>query len=146
MTRCRGIVIATPGSAARGEATWRSIGTQGVRRSLDCCAIARRKMGVLDALWLTMTALARITRQRRGARRARSPTGAILLSACSGYSNASSARSDSGSDPVDARYYGLVEMLLSFGVVLAFCFWQLYSVAKAKRKRLERERAERGEV
>jgi hypothetical protein len=50
------------------------------------------------------------------------------------------------SDAVDARYYGLVEMLLSFGVVLAFCFWQLHSVAKAKRKRLERERAERGEV
>jgi hypothetical protein len=47
---------------------------------------------------------------------------------------------------VNARYYGLVEMLLSFGVVLAFCFWQLYSVAKAKRKRLERERAERGKV
>jgi hypothetical protein len=45
---------------------------------------------------------------------------------------------------VDARYYGLVEMLLSFGVVLAFCFWQLYSVAKAKKKRLERERAGRG--
>ena len=42
---------------------------------------------------------------------------------------------------MDARYYGLVEMLLSFGVVLAFCFWQLHSVAKAKRKRLERERA-----
>jgi len=68
------------------------------------------------------------------------------LSACSGRSNGSSGRSDSGSDPVDARYYGLVEMLLSFGVVLAFCFWQLYSVAKAKRKRLERERAERGKV
>ncbi len=47
---------------------------------------------------------------------------------------------------MDARYYGLVEMLLSFGVVLAFCFWQLRSVAKAKRKRLERERAERGKL
>jgi hypothetical protein len=47
---------------------------------------------------------------------------------------------------MDARYYGLVEMLLSFGVVLAFCFWQLHSVAKAKKERLERERAERGET
>ena len=59
---------------------------------------------------------------------------------------ASSARSASASDPVDPRYYGLVEMLLSFGVILAFCFWQLWSVAKAKRKRLERERAEPGQA
>jgi hypothetical protein len=42
---------------------------------------------------------------------------------------------------MDAKYYGLVEMLVSFGVILGFCFWQLHSVAKAKRKRLERERA-----
>jgi hypothetical protein len=42
---------------------------------------------------------------------------------------------------MDAKYYGLVEMLLSFGVILGFCFWQLHSVTKAKRKRLERERA-----
>jgi hypothetical protein len=42
---------------------------------------------------------------------------------------------------MDAKYSGLVEMLLSFGVILGFCFWQLYSVARAKRKRLERERA-----
>ena len=45
---------------------------------------------------------------------------------------------------MDSRYYGLVEMLLSFSVVLAFCFWQLHSVAKAKRSRLEREGAEDG--
>jgi len=43
---------------------------------------------------------------------------------------------------MDPNDYGIVEMLLSFGVVLAFCFWQLYSVSQAKKQRLERERAE----
>ena len=42
---------------------------------------------------------------------------------------------------MDAKYYGVVEMLLSFGVVLVFGFWQLHSVSKAKKARLERERA-----
>ena len=42
---------------------------------------------------------------------------------------------------MDEKYYGLVEMLLSFGAVLAFGFWQLWSVSKAKKARLERERA-----
>jgi hypothetical protein len=32
-------------------------------------------------------------------------------------------------------------MLFSFGVVLVFGFWQLWSVSKAKKARLERERA-----
>ena len=41
---------------------------------------------------------------------------------------------------MDQKYYGVVEMLLSFGVVLAFCFLQLHSVSQAKKKRLERER------
>jgi hypothetical protein len=41
---------------------------------------------------------------------------------------------------VDPQYYGVVEMLFSFGVVLAFGFWQLWSVSKAKKARLERER------
>ena len=40
------------------------------------------------------------------------------------------------------NYYGVVEMLLSFGAVLAFGFWQLRSVSKAKKARLERERVE----
>jgi hypothetical protein len=43
---------------------------------------------------------------------------------------------------MDQRYYGVVEMLFSFGIVLAFAFWQLQSVSKAKKKRIERERAE----
>ena len=38
------------------------------------------------------------------------------------------------------QYFGVVEMLLSFGVILGFLFWQLYSVNKAKQRRLERER------
>jgi hypothetical protein len=44
---------------------------------------------------------------------------------------------------MDPNYYGLIEMLLSFGVVLAICFWQLRAVSKAKKARLERERQER---
>jgi hypothetical protein len=43
---------------------------------------------------------------------------------------------------VHEKYYGVVEMLLSFGAVLLFGFWQLWSVAKAKKARLERERAQ----
>ena len=30
--------------------------------------------------------------------------------------------------------YGLIEMALSFGVVLLFCVWQLISLEKAKKK------------
>jgi hypothetical protein len=43
---------------------------------------------------------------------------------------------------MDPRYYGVIEMLFSFGVVLVFGFWQLWSVSKAKKARLERERAQ----
>ena len=46
---------------------------------------------------------------------------------------------------MDSNNYGVVEMLLSFGVVLAFLFWQLYSVSQAKKNRIERERLERGD-
>jgi hypothetical protein len=42
---------------------------------------------------------------------------------------------------VDERYFGVVEMIFSFGIVLGFLFWQLRSVNKAKKQRLERERA-----
>ena len=42
---------------------------------------------------------------------------------------------------MDQKYYGIVEMLFSFGAVLLFGFWQLWSVSKAKKARLERERA-----
>jgi hypothetical protein len=44
---------------------------------------------------------------------------------------------------MDSKYFGVVEMLFSFGVVLAFGFWQLYSVSQAKKRRLEREREKR---
>lgn len=37
------------------------------------------------------------------------------------------------------RYFGVVEMLFSFGIVLGFLFWQLWSVNKAKQRRLARE-------
>jgi hypothetical protein len=43
---------------------------------------------------------------------------------------------------MDQKYFGVVEMLFSFGVVLLFGFWQLRSVSKAKKARLERERAQ----
>jgi hypothetical protein len=39
------------------------------------------------------------------------------------------------------QMFGVVEMLFSFGLILAFLFWQLYSVNKAKWRRLEREHA-----
>ena len=45
---------------------------------------------------------------------------------------------------MDSKYFGVVEMLFSFGLVLAFGFWQLYSVSRAKKKRLERERLNGG--
>lgn len=41
---------------------------------------------------------------------------------------------------MDPKYFGVVEMLFSFGVVLVLGFWQLRSVSRAKRARLERER------
>jgi hypothetical protein len=43
---------------------------------------------------------------------------------------------------MDQRDFGIIEMLFSFGVVLAFGFWQLHSVSQAKKRRLEKERAE----
>jgi len=42
---------------------------------------------------------------------------------------------------MDQRYFGVVEMIFSFGAILCFLFWQLYSVNRARRRRLERERA-----
>jgi hypothetical protein len=36
---------------------------------------------------------------------------------------------------MDPKYYGLVEMTLSFGVILALGVWELWSLSKAKRKR-----------
>ncbi len=38
---------------------------------------------------------------------------------------------------MDPKYYGLIEMTLSFGVVLALGLWELRSLAKAKRRRRE---------
>ena len=35
---------------------------------------------------------------------------------------------------MDPRYYGLVEMLLAFAPILAFAFWELYSLRRDKRK------------
>ena len=44
---------------------------------------------------------------------------------------------------MDPKYYGVVEIVFSAAVLLGFGFWQLYSVSQAKKRRLERERAER---
>jgi hypothetical protein len=44
---------------------------------------------------------------------------------------------------MDQNYFGVVEMMFSFGVVLAIGFWQLHSVAKANKKRLERAALDR---
>ncbi len=38
------------------------------------------------------------------------------------------------------KYYGIVEMLFSFGLLIAFCVWQLWSVERT-RKRLREEQA-----
>ena len=43
---------------------------------------------------------------------------------------------------MESQYYGAVEMIFSFGVVLAIGFWQLASTARAKRRRIEREKGE----
>jgi hypothetical protein len=40
------------------------------------------------------------------------------------------------------QYFGAAEMLFSFSLILGFLLWQLYSVNRAKRRRIERERAE----
>jgi|GEM_PF-5372297 len=42
---------------------------------------------------------------------------------------------------MDQDYYGVIEILFAFGVALLIGFQQLYSVNKAKKKRLERESA-----
>lgn len=42
---------------------------------------------------------------------------------------------------MDSTSLSLLEMLTPFGALLAFLVWQLVSVSKAKRRRLERERA-----
>ena len=36
---------------------------------------------------------------------------------------------------MDPKYYGIIEMTLSFGAILALGFWELYALAKAKKKR-----------
>ena len=35
---------------------------------------------------------------------------------------------------MDPNNYGLIEMALSFGVVLLFCVWQLISLERGKKK------------
>ena len=35
---------------------------------------------------------------------------------------------------MDSRYYGLIEMLLVFALILAFAFWELYSLRRGKSK------------
>jgi hypothetical protein len=42
---------------------------------------------------------------------------------------------------MDPTNYGLIEMALSFGVVLLFCAWQLVSLERAKKKTREKTEA-----
>jgi len=37
-------------------------------------------------------------------------------------------------EPTSPQYYGLVELVFSFGVLLAFAFWQLRSIRKTREK------------
>jgi len=37
--------------------------------------------------------------------------------------------------------FGLLDLALGFGVIVAICVWQLASTEKAKRQRIEREKA-----
>ena len=46
---------------------------------------------------------------------------------------------------MDPSSFSLIEMLIPFGLLLAFCVWQLYSVSQAKKRRLAREEAEKTE-
>ena len=39
---------------------------------------------------------------------------------------------------MNPNYYGLIEMTLSFGVVLALAAWELYTLAKARKRRLQK--------
>ena len=39
---------------------------------------------------------------------------------------------------MDPNSYGLIEMALSFGVVLLFCVWQLISLERAKKRMKEK--------
>ncbi len=43
---------------------------------------------------------------------------------------------------MDAQVPVIAGMIVFFGALLAFCFWQLYSVSQAKKQRLKRERSE----
>jgi hypothetical protein len=41
---------------------------------------------------------------------------------------------------MDVRYLGWIEMVFSFGLVLAFCVWQLLDLRRLRREREARER------
>jgi hypothetical protein len=44
---------------------------------------------------------------------------------------------------ISTRTYILIELFLTFGGVLAFCFWQLWSLRKLRLEREAKERAEK---
>lgn len=46
---------------------------------------------------------------------------------------------------MDARWYGLIELVLVMGGVLAFAVWQLRSTARDQAATLRRKRCERDE-
>jgi hypothetical protein len=46
---------------------------------------------------------------------------------------------------MDPSSYVGVEMVVFFGAALAFGFWQLHSVSQAKKRRIERERAQKNQ-
>ena len=44
---------------------------------------------------------------------------------------------------MSSNAYGLIDMGLAFGAVVAICVWQLRSTARAKQQRIAREKARR---
>ena len=45
---------------------------------------------------------------------------------------------------MSADVFGLLDLLLAFGVIVAICVWQLAATQKAKRERIEREKERDG--
>lgn len=43
-------------------------------------------------------------------------------------------------------YYGLIEVILTFGLVIAFVIWQMADLRKARREREAREAKEQGKA
>src|SRR5208283_1804758 len=94
------------------------------RRSTPPCSSSRR------------SAARRRQSPSRGLGAARSNVSCSVCSTCSNGSNGSNAMEN---ESASQQYFGLVEMVFSFGVVLAVAFWQLRSIRKAREKLREKD-------